>query len=155
MPYVDDLIVRSMSHVDALEHYLRIFERAAQVGMQFKPSKCTFFSTHLEVLGHVVTLNGRIPDPKKIHAITNFPMVNSQSAVQKFLGMVGFYRHHIPRFAQRTDHLHFYKRTKNFSSPPKLKLNSMTLLQYSLAPMCCYIIQIGPSHSMCTPMQAN
>ncbi|KAL9984580.1 hypothetical protein ACROYT_G006890 [Oculina patagonica] len=105
MPYVDDLIVRSMSHVDALEHYRRIFERATKVGMQFKPSKCTFFSTHLEVLGHVVTLDGRIPDPKKIQAITNFPMVNSQSAVQKFLGMVGFYRHHIPRFAQRTYHL--------------------------------------------------
>jgi len=73
--------------------------------MQFKPSKCTFFSTLLEVLGHVVTLNGRIPDPKKIHAITRFPMVNSQSAVQKFFGMVGFYRYDIPRFAQRTYHL--------------------------------------------------
>ena len=77
---VDDLIVRSMSHVDALEHYRRIFERATQVGMHFKSSKCTFFSTHLEVLGHVVTLNGRIPDPKKIHAVTNFPMVNCQSS---------------------------------------------------------------------------
>ena len=105
MPYVDDLIVRSMSHVDALEHYRRIFQRATQVDVQFKPSKCTFLSTHLEVLGHVVTLNGRIPDPKKIHAITNFPMVNSQSAVQKFLAMVGFYRHHISRFAQQTYHL--------------------------------------------------
>ena len=65
MPYVDDLIVRSMSHVDAFEHYRCIFKRATQVGMQFKPSKCSFVSTHLEVLGHVVTLNGRISDPKK------------------------------------------------------------------------------------------
>ena len=72
MPYVDDLIVRSRSHVDALEHYRRVFERATQVGMHFKPSKCTFFSTPLEVLSHFVTLNGRISDPKKIHAITNF-----------------------------------------------------------------------------------
>ena len=105
MPYVDDLIVRSMSDYGALEHYEQIFKRAAQVGMQFKPSKCTFFSTHLEVLGHIVTPNGRIPDPKKVQAISDFPMVNSQTAVQKFLGMVGFYRHHIPSFAQRTYHL--------------------------------------------------
>ena len=91
MPYVDDLIVRSMSHDDAFAHYRRIFERVTQVGMQFKPSKCTFFSTHLEVLGHVVTLNGRIPDPKKIH------------------------RHHIPRFAQRTYHLRqLLKKNKEF-----------------------------------------
>ena len=43
MPYVDALIARSTSHVDALEHYRRIFQRATQVGMQFKPSKCAFF----------------------------------------------------------------------------------------------------------------
>ena len=64
-----------------------------------------FFSTHLEVLGHIVTRNGRIPDPNKVQAISDFPMVNSQTAVQKLLGMVGFYRHHIPSFAQRTSHL--------------------------------------------------
>ena len=105
IPYVNDLIVHSRSDYGALEHYEQIFKGAAQVGMQFKPSKCTFFSTHLEVLGHIVTPNGRIPDPKKVQAISDFPMVNSQTAVQKFLGMVGFYRHHIPSFAQRTYHL--------------------------------------------------
>jgi len=93
MPYVDDLIVRSMSDVEALEHYEQIFARAIHVGMQFKSLKCTFFSRNLEVLGHVVTPRGRIPDPAKIKAITKFAMVNSQSAVQKFLGMIGFYIH--------------------------------------------------------------
>ena len=104
MPYVD-LIICNMSDYGALEHYEQIFQRATQVGMQIKPSKCTLFSTHLEVLGHIVTPNGRIPDPKKVQAISDFPMVNSQTAVQKFLGMVGFYRHHIPSFAQKTYHL--------------------------------------------------
>ena len=105
MPYVNDLIVHSRSDYGALEHYEQIFKGAAQVGMQFKPSKCKFFSTHLEVLGHIVTPNGRIPDPKKVQALSDFPMVNSKTAVQRFLGMVGFYRHHIPSFAQRTYHL--------------------------------------------------
>ena len=68
-PYVDDLILRSMSDSDALDQYAQIFERASQVGKQFKPSKCTFFSTHLKVLGHIITPNGRIPDPKKVQAI--------------------------------------------------------------------------------------
>ena len=85
MPYVDDLIVRSMTDVEALEHYEQIFSRATQVGIQFKLSKCTFFSRNLEVLGHVVTPQGRIPNPAKVKAITTFPMVNSQSAVQKLL----------------------------------------------------------------------
>lgn len=100
MPYVDDLCVRSLSDDSALEHYRKIFERAAKVGMQFKPLKCSFFSTSLEVLGHVISPHGRIADPKKVQAITNFPMVDSQTAVQKFLGMIGSYRHHIEHFAQ-------------------------------------------------------
>ena len=75
MPYVNDLIVHSRSDYGALEHYEQIFKGAAQVGMQFKPSKCTFFATHLEVLGHIVTPNGRIPDPKKVQALSDFPMV--------------------------------------------------------------------------------
>ena len=105
MPYVDDLIVCRMSDYGTLEHYEQIFKGAAQVGMQFKRCKCAFFSTHLEVAGHIVTTNGRVPDPKNVQAIIDFLMVISQTAVQKFLGMVGFYRHPIPSFAQRTYHL--------------------------------------------------
>ena len=74
-----------MSDVEAWEHYEQIFARATHVGMQFKLSKCTFFSRNLEVLGHVVTPQGRIPKTAKVKAITTFLMVNSQSAVQKFL----------------------------------------------------------------------
>ena len=105
MPYVNDLVVRSTPDANALEHYSQIFECVTQVGTQFRPSKCTFFSSHLEVRGHIVTPHGRIPDPQKVQAITDFPSVNLESALQKFLGMVGFYKHHIPRFAQRTYHL--------------------------------------------------
>ena len=42
-------------------------------------------------------------------------MVNSQSAVQKFLEMIGFYRHHIPCFAQRAYYLRqFLQKAKKF-----------------------------------------
>ena len=117
MPYVDDLCVRSLSDDSALEHYQKIFERAAKVGMQFKPLKCSFFSTSLEVLGHVIFPHGRIADPKKVQAITNFPMVDSQTAVQKFLGMIGSYRHHIEHFAQRTYHLRqLLKKDRKFTA---------------------------------------
>ena len=80
--------------------------------MQFKPCKCTFFSTHLEVAGHIVTPNGRVLDPKNFQAIIDFPMVISQTAVQKFLGMVGFCRHPIPELIT---YVNFYKRTTSYS----------------------------------------
>lgn len=105
MPYVDDLCTRSATFVEALDHYEKILARAVEVGIQFKPSKCTFFAQSLEVLGHIITTNGRLPDPKKTEAIQLFPTPSCQTDIQKFLGMVGFYRHHISNFAQRTFHL--------------------------------------------------
>ena len=86
--------------------------RTLQVGMEFKPSKCTLFSRNLEVLDQVVSSHGRIPDPTKVKVFT---MATSQSAVQTFLGMIGFYRHNIPSFAQRIYHLrHLLQKGKEF-----------------------------------------
>ena len=114
--YIEDLIIRSMSDYGALEHYEQIFQRASQVGMQFKPSKCTFFSTHHEVLGHIFTPNGSIPDSKKVQAISDFLIVNSQTAVQKFLGMVGFTGTTSQALHKElTTYVNFYKRITSSS----------------------------------------
>ena len=103
--------------------------------MQVKPSKCTFFSTHLEVLGHIVTPNGRILDPKKVQAISDFSMLNSQTAVHKFLGMVGFYRHHIPSFAQRTYHLReLLQKDKKYQLTAQVEAEFIDLIAALTAP---------------------
>ncbi len=155
MPHIDDLITRSMSHVDALEHYRRIFERATQVGMQFKPSKCTFFSTHLE-LKYLVMLSSLtvVFQTPKIQAITSFPMVNSQSAVQKFLGMVGFYKHHISRFAQWTYHLRqLLQKNKKFHLTAQVEAKFKDLIAALIGPDV--LLHYPDCHSTYTPMQAN
>lgn len=129
MPYIDDLTVRSMSDCEALSHYEKIFKRATSVGMQFKPSKCIFFAQTLEVLGHIITQSGRLPDPRKVEAISKYPMVNSKPAIQKFLGMIGFYRQHIPNFAQRTYHLRsLLRKDTPFSLTPEVmtEFNDLT-----------------------------
>ena len=41
--YIDDLIVWSDNETKALQHYDRVFQRAIDFGIQFKPTKCAFF----------------------------------------------------------------------------------------------------------------
>ena len=41
--YIDDLIVWSDNETEALQHYHRVFQRAIDFGIQFKPTKCAFF----------------------------------------------------------------------------------------------------------------
>ena len=59
--------------IEALSRYELVFERAAKFGIQFKPTKCVFFSQDLEILGHRVTPLGRFPTSKGTEAISAMP----------------------------------------------------------------------------------
>ena len=59
--YIDDLIVWSDNETEALQHYDQVFQCAIDFGIQFKPTKCEFFSQDLQVLGHHITPTGRFP----------------------------------------------------------------------------------------------
>ena len=54
-----DVIVWANTDLEALSRYELVFERAAKFVIQFKPTKCAFFSQDLEILGHCVTPLGR------------------------------------------------------------------------------------------------
>ena len=58
---------------EALSRYELVFEQAAKFGIQFKPTKCVFFSQDLEILGHRVTPLGRFPTFKGTEAISAMP----------------------------------------------------------------------------------
>ena len=103
--YVDDCISWSSSYAEALTHYEKIFERASQFCLQFKPSKCEVFSQELQVLGHKINTEGRFPTDKGTDAISRFPRPHNVSALKRFLGMVGYFWEYTPNMASKTPHL--------------------------------------------------
>ena len=103
--YIDDCVTWSLSFEEALSHYQQIFERASKFGVQFKPSKCSFFSTNLQILGHRITPTGRFPTEKGTESITSFPKPQNVSSLKRFLGMIGYFREYIRNMSQRSQHL--------------------------------------------------
>ena len=103
--YVDDCISWSSSYSEALAHYAQIFARASQYGIQFKPSKCEFFSKELQILGHKITTDSRYPTEKGTEAISNFPTPHNVSSLKQFLEMAGYFREYIPNMGTKTQHL--------------------------------------------------
>ena len=85
--------------------YEVILKRAMEFDIQFKPTKCCFFATELDVLGHHVTQEGRFPTEKGVEAIQNFPRPQNATAVKKLSGMCGFFRSYIPNFSNWSSHL--------------------------------------------------
>ena len=64
------MITWTQTQAEALEQYALLLQRAVQVNIQFKLSKCVLFASEIELLGHSINQDGRKPNSKGIEAIT-------------------------------------------------------------------------------------
>ena len=64
-----------------------------------KREKCNFFKKHLQYLGHLVSEEGFELLPEKIQSIKNMPPPKTAKEVKQFLGLAGYYRKFVTRFA--------------------------------------------------------
>nr|VZI21205.1 unnamed protein product [Spirometra erinaceieuropaei] len=97
--YIDDLLVASSTSEEHMEHLATVFDRLQQFGVVLNPSKCVFGVPSLEFLGHLFDSHGIRPLPSKVASIRDFPPPTSKRQLQRFLGMVNFYRQFLPSSA--------------------------------------------------------
>ena len=69
-------------------------------GMVINLSKCTFMVPELEVLGHIINSVGTTPIPQHVQVITDYPPPQDPKQLQRYLGMVNFYRRFTPGIAK-------------------------------------------------------
>ncbi len=100
--YNDDVLIASSDETEHLEHLREIFRRLNEAQVTVNPDKCVFGQSALEVLGHRVDEPGIRPLESKVASIRDFPTPRSKTQLQRFLGMVNFYRRFIPHCAQHT-----------------------------------------------------
>ena len=89
MGYLDDIIIYSRSEKEHLEHLEEIFIRLKAAGLKLKLEKCCFFKKHIHIQ----------PLPEKLESIAKMPAPKNPKEVKQFLGLVGYYRKFVPRFA--------------------------------------------------------
>nr|VZI23685.1 unnamed protein product [Spirometra erinaceieuropaei] len=94
--YIDDLLVASRNAEEHKEHLALVFDRLDQFGVVINPSKCVLGVPSLDFLGHHIDAQGLRPLSSKVEAIRDFPPPTSKRQLQRFLGMVNFYRRFLP-----------------------------------------------------------
>jgi hypothetical protein len=62
--------------------------------------KCVFAAPSLEILGHTILATGAAPTANNSSEIENCPPPQNIKQLQRFLGMVNFYRRFLPKCAQ-------------------------------------------------------
>ena len=99
MGYLDDIIIFSKTEEEHLEHLETIFNQLREAGLKLKLQKCSFFKKHIQYLGHLISDEGIQPLPEKLESIAKMPIPKNAKQVKQFLGLVGYYRKFVPRFA--------------------------------------------------------
>lgn len=106
--YIDDVLIASDDVIQHKQHLAKVFERFTEYGISINLSKCCFGQKQLEFLGYEVSTEGIRPLEDKVKAIKDFPKPQTVAELRRFLGMVNFYRSHLPNAASYQSELNKY-----------------------------------------------
>jgi hypothetical protein len=97
--YIDDIVVEGPTVSEVVRRLGLVFDRLRGVNLKLKPAKCNLFQKSVTFLGHVVSEQGINTDPEKVKALRERLEPRCLENVGSFLGLVGYYRSHVPQYA--------------------------------------------------------
>jgi len=98
--FIDDILVYLENEQDHAEHLRVVLTRLREHEFYAKFTKCEFWLKKVPFLGHILTEEGIVVDPSKVHEVMDWKAPTSISEVRSFLGLVGCYRRFIPDFSK-------------------------------------------------------
>lgn len=98
--YLDDILVFGSTFQETLSRLETVLSRLCGLNLKVKPEKCQLFKEKVRYLGHVVTEQGTSPDPDKVRAVMEWPRPKTLRDVRGFLGLSGYYRRFIRKYAE-------------------------------------------------------
>ena len=103
--YIDDILIASETMEQHLQDLESVFKTLSANGLVIQRSKCVLGASSLEFLGYHVDANGISPLPDRVTAIRATTPPTTIKELQRWLGMVGYYRRFIPNAATHLFHL--------------------------------------------------
>lgn len=104
--FVDDIAIYSRTEEEHLQVLEEVFDRFNRHGLFLNGKKCEFMKDRIHFLGHIISSEGLHPDPLKVSAVRDMPKPTTTKEVRRFIGMAGYYRRFIERFADICAPLH-------------------------------------------------
>ena len=81
-------------------HLQQFFQVLQENGLTINPAKCVFAVSSLKFLGHMVDEAGITPLPRHVAAVQDCPPPTDIKQLQRFLGLINFYRRFLPAVAR-------------------------------------------------------
>ena len=100
--------------------------------LKIKLSKCDFWKTEIEYLGHIVSPAGVRPMPQKIQAVLNIKPPTTVKEAQSALGVIGFVSRFVPMYSETVKHINkLTRKNETFKWSDKCQ-HSLDLAKHAL-----------------------
>jgi len=96
---LDDIIIPSANWDEMIRDLQKVFEALIKARLTLKPAKCNFATEQLHFMGYQIS-KGVIKPGRKVEAIENFPTPKEAHEVRRFLGLTGYFRRFIVKYAE-------------------------------------------------------
>jgi len=100
--YVDDIVVKSLSHHQHAEDLSTVFFALRQYNLRLNPDKCVFGVDRGKFLGFMLTQRGIEANPEKCKAIIEMRSPNTIKEVQRLIGRLTAISRFLPKLAEQT-----------------------------------------------------
>ncbi|XP_059302349.1 uncharacterized mitochondrial protein AtMg00860-like [Lycium ferocissimum] len=103
--FIDDILVHSRSKEGHEKHLRIVLSLLKEKKLYAKFSKCRFWLSSVEFLGHVVSKDGIMVDPKKIEVVRDGASPTLVTEIRSFVGHASYYRRFVKGFSSIVLHL--------------------------------------------------
>jgi hypothetical protein len=93
--YIDDVLNHTDDFKAHLDTQQELYRRLGLAGLTLKLSKTHLNYERVKFLGHILTGQGRLPDPEAVEAISEWKNPTTAKEVRSFLGSTLYYREYI------------------------------------------------------------
>ncbi|GJV80886.1 putative reverse transcriptase domain-containing protein [Tanacetum coccineum] len=100
--FIDDILIYSKSRKEHEGHLKLILKLLKEEELYAKFSKCEFWLSKVQFIGHVIDSEGIHVDPAKIESIKDWASPKTPTEIRQFLGLADYYRRFIEGFSKIT-----------------------------------------------------
>ena len=98
--YIDNILIFTKTEEGHNEIVMEVLCKLKENDLFVKLEKCFFKVQEVEMLDSIIGPDRIKMDPKKVEAITAWPVPTKVKEVQLFLGLANFYRHFVDNFSK-------------------------------------------------------